>query len=141
MIDLLTNVGAVFKARIRRAARRQMASALLGGLALVFAGVSVVATVVAIGVALAARWGVLAACLIIAAAAFLVAILLVFVAVQQAKEARRRQQAELAQLRQTMLAAKAIAADMTRGKALIVVAVLGLLVGLTAAKHEPQDKA
>lgn len=140
MIDLLTNIGAILKSRMRRAARRQMASALLGGLALLFAGVGLIAAIAAIGVALAARWGVLAACLIIAGTAFLVAILLVVVVVQQAKATRRRQQAELVELRQTMLAAKVIAADMTRGKAMMVATVLGVLVGLTAATHKPPDK-
>jgi ABC-type multidrug transport system fused ATPase/permease subunit len=141
MIDLLTDIGAIFKARMRRAARRQMTSALFGGLALLFVGIAIIAGIAAIGVALATRWGVVAACLIIAAAALVVAILLVVIVTQQAKEARRRQQAELAQLRQTMLAAKIIAADMTRGRALTVATVFGLLVGLTATRHEPQDKA
>jgi hypothetical protein len=141
MIDLLTNIGAIFKDRMRRAARRQMASALLGGLALLFVGVAVVAGIAAVGVALAAHWGVLAACLIISAAALAVAILLVVIAAQLANKARRQQQAELAQLRQTMLAAKVIAADMTRGKALMVATMFGLLVGLTATEHKPRDNA
>jgi uncharacterized membrane protein len=141
MTDLLTSVGAIVKTRMRRAARRQMAGVVLGGLALLFLGVAVIAAIVAIGVALAARWGVLAACLIIAGTALLVAILLVVIVMQQAKEARLRQEAELAQLRQTMLAAKVIAADMTRGKALMVATVFGLLVGLTATKGAPKDDA
>ena len=141
MIDLLTNIGAIFKDRMKRAARRQMASALMGGLALLFLGMAVVAGIAAIGVALAARWGALAACLIIAGTALLVAILLVVIAALQAKKARLQQQAELAQLRQTMLAAKVIAAELTRSKALMVATVFGLLVGLTATKREPRDKA
>jgi hypothetical protein len=141
MTDLLIHVGAILKARMRRAARRQMTGALLGGLALLFTGVAIIAAIAAIGVALAARWGVLAACLIIAAAALLVAILLVVVVIQQAKEARRLQRAELAQLGQTMLAARAIATDITQGKALLVATALGLLVGLAAARPEPRDDA
>lgn len=139
MIDLLTNIGAIFKDRMKRAARRQMASALMGGLALLFMAVAIVAAIAAIGVALAARWGVLAACLIIAAAAFLVAVLLVVIAAQRAKEARRQQQAELAQLHQTVLAAREIAADVARNKSLLVATVFGLLVGLTATKRAPRN--
>jgi hypothetical protein len=139
MTDLLTSIGALVKARMRRAARRQMASALLDGLALLFLGVAIIAAIAAIGVALSARWGVLAACLIIAAAALLVAILLVAVVMLRAKEARHTQQAELAQLRQSMLAAKVIATDLTQGKALMIATVFGLLVGLTATKHKPED--
>lgn len=139
MMDLLTSIGAVFKARMRRTARRQMATVMLGGLALLFIGVAIIAAIAAIGVALAARWGVLAACLIIAAAALLVAVLLVVVAALQAKAARRRRQAELAQLRQTMQAAKVISADLTRNKALMFATVIGLLVGLSAKQRDPRD--
>ncbi len=141
MTDHLANIGAALKARIRRTARRQMGSALLGGLALLFLGVAIIAAIAAIGVMLAARWGVLAGCLIIAAAALVVAVVLVVVVAQQAKKARRRQQAELAQLHQTVLAAKAILPDLAAGKALLIVMALGLLVGLTAGKHDPHDKA
>jgi uncharacterized membrane protein len=141
MLVLLTNIAAILKAQVRRTARRQMASALLGGLALLFLGVAIIAGIAAIGVALATRWGVLAACLIIMAAAFVVAVLLVAVAAMQAREARRRQQAELAEMHHAILAAKAIATDLAQGKALVVASVLGVLVGLMATRREPQDKS
>lgn len=141
MLSLLANIAAILKARARRSARRQMGNLVLGGLALLFLGVAIIAAIAAIGVVLADLWGILAACLILMAAAFVVAVLLVAVVALQAKEARRRQQAELAQMHQAMLAAKAIATDLTQGKALMVATVLGVLVGLTATRHEPQDKA
>ncbi len=140
MMDLLASLAETLKARVRRTARRQMTRALLGGLALLFVGVGIIAAIAAIGVALAARFGVLAACLIIAAAAFAVAILLLVVVAQQAKEARRRHRAELAQWHRTMQAAKAIVPDLMGGKAFVIATALGLLVGLMAAGREPQDK-
>ncbi len=139
MIDQLARIAAILKARAKRSARRQMGNALLGGLALLFLGVAIVAGIAAIGVVLAARWGALAACLIIAAAALAVAASLAAVVAQQAKEARRRQRAELAELNQTILAAKAIAPALAGGKGLLFVTALGVLVGLMAAKHKPQD--
>jgi MFS family permease len=141
MIDLLINIGAIFKDRMKRAGRRHAASALMIGFALLFIGVALVAVVAALGVALAALWGMLAACLIIAGAAVLLAALLVVIAAQQEKEARRQQQADLAELRQTLLAVRGIAADVTQNKALMVATIFGLLVGLKATKREPRNNA
>ncbi len=140
MTDPLADIGAILTARVRRAAQRQMVRALLGGLALLFLGVAIVAGVAAAGVALAARLGGLQACLIVAAAAFLVALVLAAASAHQGREARRIQQAELAELRRTIFAAKTIATDLTRGKALMVAAAVGVLVGLTATRHGPKDK-
>ncbi len=141
MLVPLANIATILKAQVRRTARRQMASALLGGLALLFLGAAIIAGIVAVGVVLADHWGVLAACLIIMAAALVLATLLMAVAALHAKEARRRQQAELAHMRQTVMAAQEIATDLTQGKALMVATVLGVLAGLMATRHEPQDKA
>ncbi len=139
MMEQLARIAALLKARAKRSARRQIGNALLGGLALLFLGVAIIAGIAAIGVVLAARWGALAACLIIAVAALVVAALLVAVVAQRAKEARRRQRAELAEWNQTILAVKAIAPAFSGGKGLLIVTALGVLVGLMSAKHEPQD--
>ncbi len=141
MTVLLTNIAAILKAQVSRTARRQLAGALLGGLALLFVGVAIIAGIAAIGVALATRWGVLAACLIIMAAALVVAVLLVAVAALQAKQARRRQKAELEGIHQALLAFKAIVTDPSHGKAQMVATFLGVLVGLAATRRGPQDKA
>jgi uncharacterized membrane protein YqjE len=140
MQDLLADLAATLASRIRLSARRQMGTAFLFGLALLFVGLAIVAAIAAIGVALAARWGVLSACLIIAAVALVLAVGLVVVVTQQEKEAQRRRKAELEKWRQTILAAKAIAPDLAAGKALLIATALGLIVGLTAGKKEPQDK-
>jgi uncharacterized membrane protein len=139
MEDLLANIAETVAARVKRSARRQMGGALLVGLALLFVGVAVIAGIAAIGVALAARWGVLAACLIIAAAAFVVALVLVAVVAQQAKAARRMHLAEREQWRQAMQAAKAMAPDLSAGKALLMATALGLIVGLTRGARKPHD--
>ena len=140
MKDLLADISATVARRIKRAARRQIGNALLIGLALLLVGIAIVAGIAAIGVALAAQWGVLTACLIIAASAVVLAVGLVVVVAQQAKAARRRQRAAMDQWRQAVLAAKVIAPDLTAGKALLIATALGLIVGLTAGTRTPQDK-
>jgi hypothetical protein len=140
MQDLLANITANVANRVRRSARRRMASALLTGLALLFAGVGILAGIAALGVVLAARWGGLTACLIIAGAAFGLTLLLVAVVAQRAKSARRRQQAERAHWLQIMATAKAIAPDLTAGKTLLIIAALALMAGLSSRPQKPQAK-
>lgn len=134
---LLANIAEMVARRVKRSARRQMGSALFVGLALLCVGVSAIAGIAAIGVVLAARWGVLAACLIIAAVAFLVALVLVAVVAQQAKAARRMHRAEREQWYQAMQAAKVMVPDITAGKALLMATALGLIVGLTRGTRKP----
>jgi hypothetical protein len=138
MNDLLTDISAIVATRIKRSARRQIGSTLLMGLALFFVGIAIVAGIAAIGVVLAARWGVLAACLIIAASALVLTVGLVVVVAQTTKAAHRRQQAEREQWRQALLAAKVIAPDLSAGKALLIATALGLMVGLTARAQSRQ---
>ena len=141
MQDLMADIAAFLAGRVRQAARRQMGRALLVGFALLFVGIAIVAGVAAIGVALATRWGAMAACLIIAVAALMPALVLLVVVAQQAKAARRRWRAELAQLQEAAGLAKAILPHLTTSSTLLIATALGLMVGLTAGKQSPQDKS
>lgn len=140
MSDLLADISAIVARRIKTAARRQIGSALLIGLALFFVGIAIVAGIMAIGVVLAAHWGLLAACLIIVASALVLTFGLVVVVVLTSKAAHRRQQAERKQWRQALIAAKAIAPGLFASKALLIATVLGLMMGLTTGARPAQDK-
>ena len=138
---ILSDIATLLSERAKGAVRRRMTGAILVGIALFFVGIALVAGIVALGVALAARFGVLGACLIIAAGALVVAVVLVGVVAAQARAARRRRQAEAAQLRQMLVVAKAIVPDVSAGYALLIAAAAGLIVGLkgTAARAKDHD--
>lgn len=138
MADPLGDIRAILADRLKRGMRRQIGSAVLFGIALLLLGVAIVAGIVAIGVALAAHWGVIGACLIIAGVALGLAAVLVGVVGAMARTARRRQRAQMAQWQQSLLAAKAIVPGLSTGKALLIATALGVLVGLTT---KPKDNS
>lgn len=140
MTDALGGFAAIVTGRVRRSVQRRMRNAGLYAGVVILIFTAWLAGVAALWVALAAHWGAFWALVMIAAGASgLAAIVVVAVSMMDRAE-RRRARAEARLWREAVAAAAAILPGLKTRQSLLVAAVLGLVMGLTAGGRSPDDE-